>query len=203
MPVRLEKYPNCASNLPDKFHRSIKSFKNQLYDNNELIIIGDNCNLALNEFYKEEVCFNIHFIMGKTPSQSLYSGYVRNLGIELSIGEIICYLDCDDILLPEHLKIISENFNDNDWIYWNDLICLDKTLGNYKERINIPKEGRIGTSSIAHKRELKVYWKDGYGHDWKFVEDLLGNDLEFEKCPTPGYLVCHIPNDNPILVLDF
>ena len=53
--------------------------------------------------------------------------------------------------------------------------------------------GFIGTSSIAHKRNLDIIWDDGYGHDWNMIEKCL---LPYNgiKIVTPEYFVCHTTN---------
>ena len=42
----LGNYPGCANNREAKFIRSVKSFLNQSYDNKELIIVSDGCEIT-------------------------------------------------------------------------------------------------------------------------------------------------------------
>jgi glycosyltransferase involved in cell wall biosynthesis len=139
-------------------------------------------------------------IMSK--KQNTFSGQARNRGIEIARkqsrkrdgSDIICYLDTDDILLPGHLSIIAREFNEykSDWTFFDDLAATNPSL-NYRVRSNVLEQGRVGTSAIAHRIGCNVRWQDGYGHDWKFIEDLFSKYPNFKKGGQNGYVVCHIP----------
>jgi hypothetical protein len=109
-------------------------------------------------------------------------------------GEIICYLDHDDMFGNDHLKIISDNFNTYAfaWIYYNDYEANDEVV---LVREVSPEATKIGTSSIAHMRNVNVVWGNNYGHDWYMIEKYLF-PLRGAKITIPLYYVCHRSNIN-------
>jgi glycosyltransferase involved in cell wall biosynthesis len=125
----------------------------------------------------------------------MFSGVVRNKGIEAAKGEFICYLDADDIMGADHLTQIDDKLNGYDWVFFNDLIY---SKGAFEERFCSIKHYACGTSNIAHKRLMRSRWKNnaGYGRDdWDFILDLKTESTNWVKIPTPEYIVCHIPKE--------
>ena len=122
-------YPGSASNRDKKFIRAVNSFKKQTYQNKELVIVSDGCELTIdlyNRFFSNDT--NIKLI--QIPKQQLYSGEMRNVALSLVDGDIISYLDSDDILGPNHLQIIVDGFDLDkyDWVFYNDYMVLDSTF---------------------------------------------------------------------------
>jgi glycosyltransferase involved in cell wall biosynthesis len=186
-------YPNAAKNRDKKFVRAVKSFINQTYQNTELIIVSDGCTKTY-EIYKEnwDEIENIQcFIL---PKQPLYGGEVRTEGLKNVTGEIVAYLDNDDMWGKTHLETIVSQFDiDNyDWVYYDDYLVGSKDFKTLHKRLVEPRFGQIGTSSICHKNIPDIKWDTGYGHDWMFVLTLASKGLRFKKLKNiPQYLVCH------------
>lgn len=200
MPVNLSPYqsvpePNTdqfiISSAPDperKFIRAVDSFLYQTFKDCELIIIADGSKRAEEiylQYYKDIP--NIRFKL--IDKQATYSGVVRQTGIKMAKGEIICYLDHDDMFGNDHLKIISDNFNTYalDWVFYDDYIASGEVV---LVREVAPEICKIGTSSIAHRRNIKVKWGNNYGHDWYMIEKYL-LPLHGAKITIPLYYVCH------------
>ena len=62
---------------------------------------------------------NIKFI--KIPKQVIYSGECRNAAFDLADGDIISYLDNDDVIGKKHLEIIMSEFTEDvDLVYYDD-----------------------------------------------------------------------------------
>lgn len=205
MPVNLNPYASIPetndqiviNSAPDpeiKFMRAVDSFINQTFKDAELIIVSDGNKRAEEiylEYYKHLPSIRFKYI----EKQVLYSGIVRQTGIELAKGEIICYLDHDDMFGKNHLKIINDNFDTGkyEWIYYDDFIINGEEV---QPREVQPAMCMIGTSSIAHRKNVKVIWGDKYGHDWYMIEKYLLPLPENTKIPTPEYYVCHYSNLN-------
>ena len=198
MPSFLGEYDGCASDRENKFIRAVHSFlENSLYDK-ELIVIGDNCEITdklLNEYFQHELNIGRIKFHQFRKKQKVFSGSLRSKGIELALGDYICYLDTDDIIGKNHLSSIFNQVKTQslDWAYYNDFINSDAGLITKKVEL---KKDSIGTSSIIHKKDKKINWDkcDGYGHDFKFIERLIKWSDKKDKIYGGTYIICHIPN---------
>ena len=185
IPSYLGIYKNAASNREEKLIKAVTSALNQDYEDIEVIVIADGCERT----FKLMDDYDVKLIY--IDKQSTYSGNVRNAGIEAATGEVICYLDADDMFADGHLSTIAEHFT-GEWVWFNDLTLRRE---QFVERECQLKLGFCGTSNIAHLRSLKARWheKNRYGHDdWNFIQELR-KEAPGVKIPTTGYVVCHIP----------
>lgn len=199
MPVYLGEYEGCASDREMKFKRAINSVLKSSYKNLELIIIGDCCEISekivseMIEQQNEEEKGTIRFFNFK-EKQPLFSGSLRSKGIDLATGDIIVYIDSDDMYSEKHIEMIVSQMKSEklDWCYFNDFINTGKGLSVREVEL---EHGLAGTSCIAHKRENCPNWDgcDEYGHDWKFIQKLFDWSNNFDKIYGTGYVVCHIP----------
>lgn len=190
--------PN-RTNLEAKFKRAINSFLKQTHDDKELIIVADGCEKTM-QIYNENFILHNNIKLIPIPKQPLYSGIMRNIAYEVAEGEIITYLDADDVIGKNHLKTILDQFdmNELDWVYYNDYMTLDKDFKKLHVRLVEPRYASIGTSSISHKNPniMKngqyLKFSTGYGHDFVFVMKLASLGTKFEKLEKmPEYIVCH------------
>lgn len=210
MPSYLGDYAGAASNRPEKFVRAVNSFIDQQWPDSELIIVSDGCELTKNALYGMNLAGPIpdHFLLDNMreirlislPKQPPFSGAVRNAGIKEARGEIITYLDTDDMLLRGHLGAVFQAFfkypdrpaEYRCWVYFNDFIA-GPDLQPVHERNSHLRYGGIGSGMFAHEKGLDVQWKDEYGHDWLFVQDLMQRYPHTKKVTGTGYLTCHVP----------
>lgn len=195
MPSYLGEYPGAATDRERKFLRAVDSFLDNAGDEDDMVIVSDGCHRTVELIKEHEYDLNSciwYVIRDKAP---MFSGRPRMEGIEFArqnlIPDVICYLDTDDVFLPDHLDNIARAFEENpalDWIYFND------TMMNTKQvRQTCLQFAHIGTSNIAHRAHLPIVWGDGYGHDWKAIESLI--QYPHEKFNFATYGVCHCPNE--------
>ena len=197
MPSYLTKYEGSAKNRIEKFNRAVKSFLNSVYYNKELIIVSDGCEKTI-EAYEKLYSKKQEIILKKIDKQPLFSGNVRHEGIKAATGDYICYLDTDDYFALSHLAVIMNEFNNNeelDWLYYNDWYCI-ATNRSIVSETNPYHYGEIGTSSIAHRKNIDATWEncDGYGHDFVFIQKLLKASKKYKKIYGCGYYVAHTRN---------
>lgn len=103
-----------------KFIRALNSLLNQEYDNIEIIIVADGCELTKSIYYSiNEWRDNpkIKFIfLGKQEDETYKltanrsRGIPRQVGRALATGHVTTYLDADDVALPNHSKTLA--------LYW-------------------------------------------------------------------------------------
>jgi glycosyltransferase involved in cell wall biosynthesis len=185
IPSFLGNYKNSATNKPEKFIRCINSVMNQTRDDFELIVVSDGCPLTV------ELCQEYDLTLISIKKQALWSGNVRNAGIEAVTQKFVLYLDTDDYFGESHLSKLADGICDNySWFWFNDYVWdKDKFI---ERECNVMSKGRCGTSNIIHRSDMLVKWGDGYLHDWHFIEQLKRG--KFKKVPTPEYYVGHIPS---------
>jgi len=88
---------------------AVSSFLSQTNKDSELIIISDGCDLTQKLYednYKGESRIKFDRLERGVP----FSGGTRNKGIEISSGDIVCYLDNDDFIGKKHLSSIVSKF---------------------------------------------------------------------------------------------
>ena len=192
LPSLLADYPGAATKKEQKLVRAIQSVLNQSFQDFELIVIADGCDAT--RFIVDRLSANDTRIIPAAVSRTgLWSNKARNTGIAIAKGDYIIYLDNDDQYGPDHLKIITEELEKNsnpDWVYSDDWMRHGDKWINRKT--DTSQYGRCGTSNICHARRLNLTWdKDGYGHDYHFIQQL--RTFENNKhIPTAQYYVCHI-----------
>ena len=136
-------YPGSRSNPEPKFIRAVNSFLNQSNKNSELVIISDNCKIT-EKLYNENFSKNsrIKFKLCEKKGKKMYEkdsgtihfvGEPRQRGVDMCDGEIITYMDSDDILTDVYLEKLIEYWKYNynlDWIinrcWWDNVKAISK-----------------------------------------------------------------------------
>jgi glycosyltransferase involved in cell wall biosynthesis len=194
----------CATDRLGKLNRAIASVLFQTYTDWELIVVSDGCELTNQAVAKMAEHYDKIKLI-KLEKQPLFSGNVRQSGLEAATGGLVCYLDSDDFFGKEHLGYMflalrGDYFSKGIYLFKSRLDCdpwwyyYDDFLHYSKDKIERrpvqPLHSHIGTSSFCHWRETPVVWGDGYGHDWRTIEGLL--HLTHAKIEKLEYNVCHV-----------
>ena len=91
------------------FEECIKSILNQSYKDFEYIIIDGNSTDRTHEILKKYESFIEYYLIDE--DRGLYDGF--NKGMKYVNGKYFGYVNSDDVLLPDALKILSEYINNN------------------------------------------------------------------------------------------
>ncbi|HEK0623321.1 TPA: glycosyltransferase family 2 protein [Proteus mirabilis] len=135
-------------NVEKYIHQCIQSILSQTYQNFEVIVIddgsSDNSSKIVDEIIKSEK--RVTLIKNKNNGPSIS----RNIGIEKSTGDIILFLDSDDMYVPNTLQTCLDEINKNrlDILYFNSRGFCDEFneiqnkqaldfIGDRKRHINI------------------------------------------------------------------
>lgn len=221
MQVYLGDYQGSRQYAREKFVRAINSFLAQSYPNKELVIVSDGCVFA-KRIYELIYTSNdkIKFVWvdrnldrkmyDKSDQKTFYRGYPKAVGCRHATGDIICYLDSDDVMLPDHLFALNCQWSlADDSIRWgsNNLRVINAKL----IQMNLPKErtdvfsyrtvdlsaygiyedffvnvvcryNEIGcaTYCLSHRKDIEVEWTDTEGIN----EDVTFVQALMKKYPT-------------------
>ena len=147
---------------------AIESVLNQTYQNFELIIIDDGSTDNTKEFCKQYLSNSkVKYVYQENRGISA----ARNKGIKESCGEYVCFLDDDDIWLPEKLEKQIALFNNTDnpklgmvhtWVEFIDEkknylgVCKHKTCGDIYKKLFTQNIINAASSVMIKKNVFKV-----------------------------------------------
>ena len=180
----LKDYPGGRSEPRRKFVRAVQSFLDQTYENKELVIVSDGCEITKNIYdlcFKE--CENIKFVFLSKNEKENYSevlgddlvrknfrGIPRKIGCMIATGDYICYLDSDDKITDDYLSNISKFCADGYHMIFNTHFLHPTKkfkFSNSREDTTVfkaledkPSTICSSTCSIVHKAEYGIYWED-------------------------------------------
>lgn len=147
---------------------TIQSCLEQTYQNFEIIIIDDGSTDSSVDVIEE--------ISKQSSKVKLYrqknkgSCYARNHGIEVSTGELLFFLDADDILMPDALTLLLNGIEGNDACY-ADVLKMDEEckLTEVRKRyypkipfLSVINEAPFCGSVLIRKKSLKTWWDNKY-----------------------------------------
>lgn len=191
MPSYLSNYDGCAKNREKRFCLAIESFLSQTHNSKELLIVSHGCELT-DDIYKYNYSNNKDIRFFKTVRNFVFEGATRQKGIENATGNVITYLDTDDIIGKNHLSNIAKFIKNYDWIFYADIIKISKQ----QQIVRVPElaYSKIGTSNLSHINKPEIFnWIgcDHFGHDYKFITEKLMKSNNFSKVYGCQYYVCH------------
>lgn len=98
---------------------TIDSVLNQSYKNWEWIIVDDCSDDGTQQTIAEASKLDSRIKHLSTTTNSGGPATPRNIGLDKASGEFICFLDSDDVWLPDKIKIQLEQIEDNDGVCSN------------------------------------------------------------------------------------
>lgn len=212
MQVYLGDYPGARTFARAKFVRAVNSFLSQTHPDKELIIVSDGCVFAkqiAEAVYGDNSLIRFVWIppedrkmYHERQGKVFYRGLPKARGLQHATGDIVCYLDSDDLILPTYLFMLQSAWTEIPHeIKWAsnalrimNLKMLDMSnAGEYKAvysdqgidlstygitedffvNICVPL-GKINGASynLSHRRDVSVTWRD--------TED-VNEDVSFVK----------------------
>jgi glycosyltransferase involved in cell wall biosynthesis len=167
--------------------RCVASVASQSYQHIEHIIVSDGPDEFLSSYdWPDHVGY--YELPEHAPSNGRWGTKARLLGIEESIGDLICYLDDDDRYRTEHVAALADALirdpNLGFAYSYGTWMSEDGKSETGRFGTNPPSFGGIGTGTIMNRREtLRVAtWRDDGGQatiDWDLAERWLHACIPF------------------------
>lgn len=156
-------------NVCDYLEECLDSVVNQMYDNYEVIVVNDGStddSLKIAKRYEKKYPKLIKVYDKKNGGLS----DARNYGIKKASGEYLFFIDSDDCILPDSLKILDNKINGSDILVYN-----------YLTGLNIDNAIKVDTnnSNITSFKERYVVSKPCATNKVCRRELFLSNDIEF------------------------
>lgn len=93
---------------PDLLYRCIAAIQHQQLVDYEHLIISDHCPFAQDIYIKFASDDRIRFLQVMAPHRRNYGAVAKNIGMRQARADFICYCDDDNILLPEHTRVLYD-----------------------------------------------------------------------------------------------
>lgn len=122
-------------NRPNILREALESVRDQTYKNIEIIVVEDGKNISQKMLEEEFSDLNIRYAYtGEKKGRTV----VGNQALSMSTGEYLNFLDDDDLLFPEHVKILVERLNEvNECaaysIAYESVVEYNRKKGGFKE----------------------------------------------------------------------
>jgi glycosyltransferase involved in cell wall biosynthesis len=154
----------------------LDSLTNQTFKDFEVIVINDGSNTDYSGVINSKFNFKINYIV--TPNSG-GPARPRNIGITQSFGEFICFLDSDDLWLPNFLESILKCCDSFDFLCTGaflikngkELKLIPTIKYNFPDSILL-KGNPIFTSSVVIRKEILVL------NDFSFNESIELSSVE-------------------------
>lgn len=165
-------------NVEKYLERCVYSIINQTYKNIEIILIDDgstdNCNIICDRFKMEDNRVKVIHKSNEGLSSS------RNKGIEITSGNIICFIDSDDYIESNMIEILKNNMDK----YNSDIsICNFYYEKNERKTTIINKNNDLEFCSIGKEKYNNII--NEYGKITEYVWNKLYKKTLFKKIRFP------------------
>jgi len=182
--------------------RALDSVFNQSYSRWEAIIVndgGDDLSELISEFAEDK---RLRFL---EHSFRMGPGAARNTALRVARGEVVFYLDDDDVFLPHHIKDLLDIIDSEgvDFVYADGDVILEGSESHSEiERVDVFGDehdmletlevtNSIPIISCAHKRHCveEVGFFDeqlSSNEDWDFILRLI-NQYQLKRCDVKSF----------------
>jgi len=189
-------------NRPFLLSYAIQSILNQTYTYYEIIVINDygaDVWNVIKSFQSTKIRYLSHIKNSGLP-------FARNTGMQVSNGEILCYLDDDDLFLENHLEVLVEAYRHNEVnvVYTDALLVFERIINNTRRIISTKKmfdipnytyeqlqiQNFIPINTISHKKnilsETGMFMESLSSlEDWEFLLRMgKNNNFHHVQCNT-------------------
>lgn len=159
-------------NVGELLHKCIESIQNQLLDDIEIILINDgstdNSAVICDDIASKDKRIQVIHKINEGASSA------RNVGISISNGEYIGFVDADDYIHEEMYRKMYKKAKENNC----DIVMCDAKI-EYENKVEIDTISLLNNSCIIEKREISPDLLMGIaGSMWKCIyrRDLLINN---------------------------
>ncbi len=169
---------------PTTLERAIESVLNQTYDNIEIIVVDDNNENSEDRIITENLMGKysenrkIKYIKHK---KNLNGAAARNTGIKYSKGDYVTFLDDDDELFKEKIRIEIEKIENMSAEYGAVYSGYEVWRNN---RVIKKEKGEM--NGDLREKLLNMEWGFGSGSNplfkKKVVQEINGFDVTFKRC---------------------
>ncbi len=159
-------------NRPELLATAIGSVLDQDFSDWELIVVDDGSEPPVEEVVNRFPDTRIHY----NYQQNQGLGATRQRGAEMASGILLCYLDDDDYLLPNHLSIAHQAFEEQD-----RKLLLYKTGMIAESETGSRRRGELFDNQLG---ALQQHWEQGEG----IFPYLIPRDLALRE-PSHNYFL--------------
>lgn len=161
--------------------QTIESVLNQTYKNYEIIVIDDGSTDKSAEVIEKYLQLDKR--INYFPQSNQGVSFTRNKGVDIAKGEIIAFLDADDVWEPENLEVKVKTLISDPNLFWvfSDMYLADEMLNKTELLEGITSEN-ILESLLARKGEV-IHAPSGIVLK---KECLVKNNVRFDPNATPS-----------------
>lgn len=165
-------------NVAHYIQRCYDTIRNQQYDSIEIIFVNDGSSDNTLETCKDMALNDSRIVIVDSKNEGVSAA--RNKGIDKATGELIYFLDADDILVNGMMKYCADNIGTADILVFQHIPCFDIDKTFEDNNLNIPPRIWSEPEALASLYEQKPY----HGFVWdkmirKSYIDKIG--LRFNK----------------------
>lgn len=174
-------------------NQCIPSVQAQAYPRVEHVIVSDGPDPKLAETLAyltsspTAVYHPVRYLQLPERDPAPHWGHLARLAaIEASAGELIAYIDDDDALRPDHVRLLAGVLDDPSlgWAY--SVMASYSRSGGHTEigHMDPPSGGQIGTPMIMHRRETLAHGTWGPAsatEDWELVQRWMNAGVPYGR----------------------